>query len=211
MKRLACWLLLSALFGLCCAPRSAGASDSGFAWFSVAPEIGYTHFFKAKLRPSGYDPITLAPRDGMVAKVHLDLGGDGIALELAPVYAYERSKRDFGDFHALGGEITFVFRFHAGSFYPGLGLGFHGAYLFDNPAISSGTQLYARLPVGFTWYFLKHLGLVFEADVMYGGTGIRSKNSDASPLDANARSGLSNKLYFAPGFALDILLGLRFP
>jgi len=180
-----------------------------FAWFSLAPEIGYLHFFRSKIG-SG---VETEPRHGLVVKGHVDLGGDGIAVELAPVYSRQYTDGFPGDFHAVGGEITLVFRFSIGNVYPSLGIGFHGTYLFGNDYFSSGTELYGRVPVGFTWYFVKYLGLVVDVGFLFGGTGINIKkpgtNYTGTKTEELAR--LAGDIEFAKGFGLDLLIGLRFP
>ncbi|MCP4679769.1 MAG: hypothetical protein GY854_30620 [Deltaproteobacteria bacterium] len=179
------------------------SSDSEFAWFSFAPEIGYVHFFETTVHEKLN--AKLAARDGIVLKGHVDIGGDGIALEIAPLYAWESGGKEFGDFNVLGAEITLALRANSGNFYPGIGIGFHGAYIFENDYINSGSELFARVPLGFTWYFMEYLGLVFEFGLMYGGTGVRVKE------EANHALAESDKAEFGAGFAFDILVGLRFP
>lgn len=185
-------------------------TDSSFPWFSLAPEVGFVSMFKSEVRSSTAE---MAVRQGVVVKGHVDLGGDGIALELAPLYSRQVSDEFPGDFHVLGGEITLVFRFSIGDFYPSLGLGFHGAYVFGNEYISSGVELYGRIPVGVTWYFVKYLGLVVEAGFLFGGTGVKTKSPDESITGTQAEelARLAGSLEFGPGFGLDILVGLRFP
>ncbi len=189
------------------------ADEANFAWLSFAPEIGYAHFFEGDPKLDGFADVNFDKRNGFVIKGHIDLGGDGLAVELAPVFAWESSDGGpLGDFSVLGGEITLVYRFGKNNVYPSIGAGFHGANIFPNEFIDAGCQLYARIPFGLTWYFLKYLGLVVEAGVMYGGTGIRAKSPSefSDPATVNAATALSD-MEFAPGFALDILVGLRFP
>ncbi len=197
-------IALTVAFSVISSPVMAEeSSGSEFAWFSFAPEIGYVRFFEATVHEKLN--AKLAARDGIVLKGHVDIGGDGIALELAPLYAWESGGEEFGDFNVFGGEITLAFRASIGSFYPGFGIGFHGAYIFENDYIDSGSELYARVPLGFTWYFAEYLGLVFEFGLMYGGTGVRVKE------EVNHALAESDKPEFGAGFAFDILAGLRFP
>ncbi|MCP4603838.1 MAG: hypothetical protein GY847_25520 [Proteobacteria bacterium] len=205
-------VILAALVMVSTRARADDSSETEFAWLSFAPEIGYIHFFEAVV-DSPLD-ARVSARNGVIIKGHVDIGGDGIALEIAPLYARESGGGLFGDFNVLGGEVTLVFRASTGSFYPGVGIGFHGAYIFRNNYINSGSELYGRIPLGFTWYFFEYLGLVFEAGVMYGGTGVRAKRTDEdNPRDDNKRAWLaeSGKPEFGAGFAFDILVGLRFP
>lgn len=176
-----------------------------FLGLTLAPEVGYVFFPKSELTVNGFK-ATVQARNGFVAKVHLDLGGDGIAFELAPLFAVEAGGIDAkggdfgtvavdldqgfgaGSFQAVGGQMGLVWRFRAGRFYPGFGLGFHGAYLMGD-AIDYGLELYGRVPVGFTVYLAPRLGLVVEAGFMLGVTGIRTP-LDWSSLEA---AGLSEQ------------------
>lgn len=193
---------------------SGSGGDTEFAWLSVAPEAGYGYFFEGEF--SGVNGEMLSARNAFVAKLHVDIGGDGLAVELAPLYEFEGCDKLLGDFNVLGGEVTLVYRFAAGSVYPSLGIGFHGAYIFPSDILSSGTQLYARAPLGLTWYFGEYLGLVVEAGVLYGGTGIKTKavtisgTQQAGDLERR-RNVLSDSMEFASGFGFDLLVGLRFP
>ena len=195
---------------LCPHARADNGGGTSFAWLSIAPEIGYVHFVEATVDKKLLAKIPA--RNGLTVKGHVDIGGDGIALELAPLYAWEKGGGLFGDFNVLGGEITLAFRFGTGSFYPGIGIGFHGAHIFANRYIKSGTQLYAPVPLGFTWYFVEYLGLVFEAGLMYGGTGVKAKKvTSGSSTDDDKRNALASDMKFGAGFAFDLLFGLRFP
>jgi hypothetical protein len=214
-RRLSIAIIAAAVLTLAAAEGSAEESEaSGFSWFSIAPEVGYQYFFETEI-DEDYDAV-IGGRHGLVLKGHLDFGGDGVALEVAPIFAFESGSGLWGDFAVLGGELTLAFRGSWGSFYPGFGIGFRGAGIFENDRIHSGAELYARIPVGFTWYFWSHLGLVFEVGVMYGGTGIRPKDvEDPDPTDEDdtIRNNLAetDEMYWGAGFGLDILLGLRFP
>ena len=193
------------------AGASAARADGGFAWLTIAPEMGYVHFFKTTLDEE-FD-VKLGARNGLTVKGHVDIGGDGLALEVAPLYSWQSAGGTFGSFSALGGELTLVYRSSFKSFYPGIGVGLHLAGIFANDIIKSGLELYARVPVGFTWYFAKHLGLVFEAGAMFGGTGIRMKEQSGASLEEQEINALANTgdIYWGPGFGFDIMAGLRFP
>jgi hypothetical protein len=127
---------------------------------------------------------TVDPRNGFIAKLHFDFGGDGFAIELAPIFEIQAGGIEVktatlsglekgGSFQAVGGQLSVVYRFKAGYFFPSLGLSFHGTYLMGD-RILYGTELYGRLPVGFSIYMGKHIALVFEVGLMYGVTGIRT-------------------------------------
>jgi hypothetical protein len=186
--------------------QDESSQETDFAWLSIAPEIGYTYFFEAPL-DVGFDDFAIGDRHGFVAKAHVDIGGDGLALELAPFYAFESGSGPFGDFDVIGGEIHMVYRFSAQNVFPSIGIGFHGAVILANDYIESGTQLYARLPLGLTWYFAEYLGLVVEAGLMYGGTGVRAKEGTGDTrLEA-----IAGELEFGANFAFDLMVGIRFP
>jgi hypothetical protein len=223
-----------------------------FAWFSLSPQVGFAYFPEASIEVKGI-PLKVNPRNVFIFKLHLDLGGDGLALELAPLFAIEADGSEFGkmkvdlgdsvggglggDFVAIGGQATLVYRFDLSPFFPHLGLGFHGAGLISDN-IESGTELYGRVPIGFTWYMAEYLGLVVEFGLMWGATGIKGKGAgdiaseienfdpdqydpeaDYDPNDpdaeAKARAALeaelAKKLQFGTGFGFDLMVGLRFP
>jgi hypothetical protein len=202
------------------APQPAQDGEDGydFAWFSIAPELGYTYFAPATITVEGID-FHVAARSSLAAKLHLDLGGDGLAVEIAPLYTWECGGGRFGNFHSVGAELALAWRFRLGSFYPGVGLGFHGTYIMGDD-ISLGAELYGRLPIGFTWYFSEYAALVVEVGLMYGGTGIRAKEivvdttpgpgGPQSPQQA-ANNAFATNVSFGTGFAIDTVLGVRFP
>ena len=229
--------------------------ESPFGWFSLAPEVGFAYYPAADIEVRGF-PLEVQPRNAFVFKLHLDLGGDGLALALAPLVAVERSGGSLadvtsvgvdlsqgvgdglgGDYVALGGELSLVYRFEIGSFFPHLGIGFHGAYLTAD-SIEYGAELYGRVPIGFSWYVAEHLAIVLEAGLMYGATGIRGTGLDdpaalaaevdvgdectdpqtlendpelATQCQAAVEDQMSEKLQFGTGFAFDVMIGLRFP
>ncbi|MDD5306368.1 MAG: hypothetical protein PHU25_03525 [Deltaproteobacteria bacterium] len=189
-----------------------------FAWFSVAPEAGYTYFAPATITVQGVD-FHVAARSSVLAKLHLDLGGDGLAVEIAPLYSWESGGGRFGNFNSVGAELTLAWRFKLGSFYPGLGVGFHGTYIMGDD-IALGAECYGRLPVGFTWYFSEYAALVLEVGLMYGGTGIRAKDivvdvgaaaAGNETKEQAANNALASNIAFGAGFAVDAVLGIRFP
>jgi hypothetical protein len=155
-----------------------------FSLFTVAPEVGYIFFPKCQMEVNGIS-ATVDARNGFIGKLHLDIGGDGFAFELAPVFAVEAGGITpgvgfgtgvdlmSGAMMAIGGQLALVYRFELGHFFPNLGLSFHGTYMFGNE-IDYGTELYGRIPVGFTVYMGKNVGFVLEVGFMYGVTGIRT-------------------------------------
>jgi hypothetical protein len=176
-------------------PAVPEEEPNGFSSFSISPQVGYSYYPGSEYDYNGIK-LQVDKRNSFVAKVHLDLGGDGIAFEIAPLIAFEKIGGDLSSFSedlgsgvsgslfALGGQTNIVFRGSWGSFYPHLGIGFHGTYLFgDN--IEYGAEIYGRIPLGFTWYFAKHVAMVVEFAFMYGATGIRGKIPDTKTLYAD--------------------------
>jgi hypothetical protein len=185
---------------------TAAAEPAKFPWLSIAPEVGYQFFGKGTL-VKDLD-ATIGPRHGAVVKAHVDLGGDKFALELSPLYAWQGTPNVMGSQSTVGGEITAVYRFSSSSVYPNIGIGFHGTYILPNENIVGGTELLARVPLGMTWYFIRYLGLVIEGGFMFGGTGVRFKDSATQIPYAYA---LSEKIEYAFVLGFDLLVGLRFP
>ncbi len=199
----------AAWFGLFLAICSASAPARGdaprFAWLSVAPEVGW-QFFGTSTLENDFG-ATVKARNGVVLKAHVDIGGDRFALELAPLYAWQGTSGMTGNLSAFGGEATLAYRFSSGAMYPGIGVGFHGAYLFPTDSVARGLELAARIPVGLTWYFFKYLGLVVESGFMIGTVGIRFKDGAADPI----AQALSGRTEYALSLGCDIVIGLRFP
>lgn len=205
-------IAVTALSFLSTAARADGGETTDFAWLSVAPEIGFQHFFPATVNDALNAEIS--SRNSWVVKGHVDIGGDGLAIELAPHFAKEFGSGLFGDFYAFGGQATLVFRAGFGNLYPTLGVGFHYAYIFENDYLSSGAEFYVRAPLGLTWYFTSFLGLVLEMGFYYGGTGVRAKATESGDLVADSRRSAlaaSDSIETGAGFALDFMMGLRFP
>ena len=195
-----------AILAMSISARAAQKEDVKFPMLSIAPELGYQFFGKTKLEKN-FD-TELAPRNGVTVKIHADIGGDRWALELAPLYAWQGSADGLaGNMSALGGEITWVYRFSRGAgLYPHIGLGFRGTYLLPDEKIQRGCELGARIPLGVTWYFLKYLGLVLEGGLMLGTVGVRFK--DGPDIRSYA---LSKKTEFGFSIGFELSVGLRFP
>ena len=190
--------------------HAAEAESPEFAWLSLAPEVGYTFFSKGELEKAYHSEIEV--RNGVVVKGHVDIGGDGVALELAPLYSWQGCGGVVGNLNAFGGEMTLVYRFRSDDVYPGIGIGFHAAYIFPNDTVRRGVELFGRVPLGMTWYFVKYIGLVLEGGFMFGGTGIHFKDVDPAPGEDDPVPGnlhLHTEYAFNLGF--DLMVGLRFP
>lgn len=158
-----------------------------FASVSLSPQMGYTFYPKSEMEIRGFK-ATVEPRHGLIFKLHLDLGGDGVAFELAPIFSLQfggitpnssisdinfESGFSSGSFQAVGGEMGLVYRFSIKQFFPHFGFGFHGAYLRGDD-IEYGVEIYGRIPVGLTVYLAQHIAVVAEFGFMLGVTGIRA-------------------------------------
>jgi hypothetical protein len=187
------------------APGLGEAAEGRIPWLSIAPEVGYLYVFKGELENDYHSEVP--SRHGVVVKGHLDLGGDGLAAEFAPLFTWQSGDAFVGDFTGVGGEVGVVYRYVSGDLHPGVGVGLRGVYYVQNNAIERGVDLTARIPVGMTWYFADLLGLVLEAGAFLGGTGIRFRDDTADPI----RSNLSEKTEYALVVGFDLLVGLRFP
>ncbi len=175
-----------------------------FPVFTMAPELGYLFFPRSEMVVNGFK-ATVETRNGFIVKLHFDIGGDGLAFEISPMFAIEaggitREEVEFtsalssGSFKAVGGQTALAYRFDVGRFFPSIGLGFHGNYLMGNE-IDYGTELYGRIPVGFTVYMGKKIGLVVETGFMYGVTGIKVRPklpAAMDSLDPTTRAELEN-------------------
>ncbi|MBN2716681.1 MAG: hypothetical protein JXX14_12575 [Deltaproteobacteria bacterium] len=176
----------------------SGEDEQTFAPFSFSPQIGYAYFPESEFEYDGLS-FNVDKRNSFVLKLHLDMGGDGLAFELVPLLAYQKIGGDIRSFSedlssgvsgsllAAGGQMNLMFRGSWGSFFPHLGIGFHGTYLFGD-GIEYGADIYGRIPAGFTWYVAKHLGIVVEFAFMLGVTGIRKKMPDQDALYADLES-----------------------
>jgi len=188
-----------------CEKDEEGECESPFGWFSAALEVGYGYFPASEFETTVKDiktKLTIEQRHAFIGKLHLDLGGDGIAVEIAPFIAVEGSDISAlqvnpgqgmggglgGDFVAVGGQLNLVYRFGSKAFFPHLGIGFHGAYLVSED-IDYGAELYGRIPIGFSAYFAKNAAFVMEVGLMYGATGIKA-NFSTDPDELAAELGI---------------------
>lgn len=179
-----------------------------FPWFTVVPEIGYIFFPKSRMEVNGFK-ASVEARNGFAVKLHFDLGGDGLAFEMAPLFAIESggitpdgggfgelSSIDLstgGSFKSVGAQTAILYRFSVKKkFFPHLGIGFHGTYLLGKH-IDYGAELYGRIPVGFTAYFSSKAAFVFDMGFMFGVTGVRTPLKLPAMLDTmpeDLRAGL---------------------
>ena len=203
MKKKSVWVIATTL-AFCLLPTRSFADKANFPWLSIVPEVGYVFFKSGELEKDYHSKVP--NRHGVVVKGHLDLGGDGLALELAPLFTWQAAGGLVDNLTGVGGEITLAYRFRTGGLYPTIGAAFHGVYYTPNDAISRGSDLMARFPFGINWYFAKYLAFVAEGGFMIGATGIRFAQGD----DA-LRSALSERTEYAFILGFDLVIGLRFP
>jgi hypothetical protein len=180
-----------------------------FATVTISPQVGYLFFQKSEMGVGGLK-ATVETRNGFITKLDLGLGGDEVGFDISPLYAlefggiqagasdlstFDLSEGGFGaSYQAVGGQIAILYRFSIKRFFPHIGAGFHGTYLFGDQ-ITEGTEIYGRFPLGFTIYLGKHVAFVMDLGFMYGATGIRTPPRLPEALDAmppELRDGLEN-------------------
>ena len=150
----------------------------------------------------GKDTLSLSGRAGVILKLHLNLLGSGLAIEINPFFAQEW----VGDvaidhFSAVGAQIGLAYRFHIRRFFPKIGIGAHIAYAGGGD-LEHGLEAFGRLPVGFTVYMARFLAFDLEAALLTGATGIQTKNL-GNDFDRLIR--------FDYNTGLEVVIGLRFP
>ena len=144
--------------------------------------------------------LKVSPRSGVIAKLHLNLLGDGLGIEINPfVSAAWTGDNDIEKIIAVGVQLGVAYRFRIRRFYPKIGVGGHLAYLGGD--IDHGLEAYGRFPIGFTIYFLRFLGFDMEVAYMTGTTGIKTEGMGV--FDKIQRYDYSH--------GLEVVIGLRFP
>ena len=199
--------------GLATGPGTKDNAEQPFDWFTVSPQVGYAFFNENTIAVEGFK-ARISKRNGIVIKLHLDLGGDGLSFELTPLFALQAGSitpdaagfsemsnpttaRGFaaGSFQSVGGETAIMYRLNIKKmFFPHVGIGFHGSYLMSND-IMYGAQFYGRAPVGITIYPHRHVGIMAEIGFMYGSTGVRLKKAIdpiVATMPPELRTGLSS-------------------
>ncbi len=176
------------------APAFAGdedEEDGPIGWFTFAPKGGYQ--FAMGGSAAGVDGVD---RNSFKLLLNLDFGGDGYAFELAPYFTIgDTATQPFGDLMSAGLYLgLFTWRIHAGNWYPHFGLGTTLGVIFGSGNIGLETGL--RVPIGFTWYAIRDLGIVVEVGPGYMLSGWGSTFGDIG---------------FGSGFAMDAMVGLRVP
>jgi predicted permease len=174
-------------------PFVTAAIQGGIIYFSGIQ-------LSAKNENGNTQTFDVSNRLGLILKVHLNVLGSGLAIELNPFFAEEWvGDNEIEKFAAVGLQLGLAYRFHFGRFYPKVGIGAHLAYL-DGKDIGRGVEAFGRLPVGFTVYFMRFLAFDMEAAFLTGATGLKTN------------SGLfSNHMRFDYTSGAEIVIGLRFP
>lgn len=158
--------------------------ESPFSFFTIAPKFGYLFFPKSSISYNEFE-FTVDTRHGFIAKLHLDVGGDGFAFEIAPFFAVQTggiepsSGLDLssgftgGSYQALGGQLGLAYRLAFGRFFPSFGAGIYADYVMGDQ-VDYGTEIYGRIPIGLTVYLNQHIGITVELGLMFGVTGIKT-------------------------------------
>lgn len=176
-------------------PFFTAALDGGLVFFS-------DYAVSATDENGDTQKLNVSHRAGVLLKLQLNLLGDGLGIEINPIFASEWTGESAGieQLGAIGAQLGVAYRFHVRRVYPKIGIGGHLAYLWgDN--LNYGIEAYGRLPVGFSWYFVRVLALDFEVAWMSGATGL--KTSGMGIFDDHARYDYTN--------GLEVVIGLRFP
>ncbi len=176
--------------------KHKGDSDP-MAPFAIAPRLGYGWFGPAR---GDFKIGDLSARNALLINLGLNMGGSGAGFDLVPYYAYEKGDSAF---HSLGFGMQFTYRWLLErKWYPHFGFGSKIGYIFASD-IDLGLEMYLRIPVGVSYYFLEDLGVIFDFGFGYGFTGIMPKNVDTVYEFDDLR--------FGHGFMVDLSLGLTFP
>ena len=155
-------------------PFVTAAIQGGIIYFSGIQ-------LSAKDENGNNQTFDISNRLGLIPKLHLNVLGSGLAVELNPFFAEEWvGDKEIEKFAAVGLQ---------------LGL----AYL-DGKDIGRGVEAFGRLPVGFTVYFMRFLAFDLEAAFLTGATGLKT-NSGL----------FSNHMRFDYTSGAEIVIGLRFP
>lgn len=173
-----------------------GDSDP-MAPFAISPRLGYAWFGPAQ---GDFKIGDLSARNAFLLTLGLNMGGSGAGFNLVPYYSYEDGDSAF---HSLGFGMEFVYRWLlAEKWYPHFGFGSKIGVLFASD-VDFGLEAYLRIPVGFSYYFMEDLGMIFDFGFGYGMTGIMPNSVDTIYEFSDLR--------FGHGFMVDLSLGLTFP
>lgn len=155
----------------------------------IAPQLGYLFFPQAELEVRGFRAI-VDPRNGLIAKVGLALGGNGLAFEITPTFSLQSGginpdSEGFGNINlelgeglnsanlfAVGGQFQLVFRIPIRRVVLSAGLGVHASYVFGQD-VDFGTELYGRVPLQIDVFFTRRVGMFAQFGFLTGVTGIK--------------------------------------
>jgi hypothetical protein len=196
-------------------PEEEEDKDGPMGWGGFGVELGYQHFSDASF-DSGGDPATEAiiggipERDNRTIALTIDLGGDGLGLQLSPYYATGEIRQV--DLTTFGLFIGGMYRPHFGNVYPHIGIGLQAGYMSAD-IITYGLDLYGRVPLGITYYPLKNLGLVAELGLGWGATGVQypTQSIEVDTGQGISVTATSPDLEFGTTTLYDVSIGLRFP
>ncbi len=196
----------------------AAKKEFELPWFTLAPKSGYAYYMKGSKAVNE----EIDARHAAVVALGLDMGGDGAAFSLEPTYVYESFGNGLDQIHMLGLHMGFNHRWVINRWaIPSLGFGIRSGYLMGD-TIDYGLESYARLPIGYTFYPVKHLGITAEFAFGYGMTGLAPKGA-IDKLACEKRSQIAVDLGDDPidcsggdfslthGMLLEFMLGIRFP
>lgn len=143
---------------------------------------------------------TMPSRTDFLVTLPLNFGGAGAGFDLQPSIG-------FGDVTSLGLYLGFAYHLELNQkLYLDFGLGPQFRYWLSVGDLPPGTDLdigadvFARLPIGATYYAAKDLGLFGELGLGFGATGA-----------AYSTAGTTSDLKFGTGMAFDIGVGVRWP
>ena len=185
--------------------------DGPIGWAGIGVKIGYQYFGDASF-DSGEDAAStvvggIPARKNTTVALTIDLGGDGFGVQLSPFYASGELRDE--KLSTVGLFAGGMYRPHFGKVYPHVGVGLQAGFMSAD-IIDVGLDFYARIPVGFTYYPLKNLGLVAELGLGYGVTGVQYPTQSFDVGDGSI-SVSSPDLEFGTTFLYDLSIGLRFP
>lgn len=179
--------------------------DVRMPFLTVAIQAGVAYFGDMKLTAKDDNDeeveLNVSGRPAALVKLHINLLGSGLGIEVNPLFAYEVPGDDgLEKFAALGIQLGLAYRFQIRRFYPKIGIGGHVAYLGGGD-IDRGLEAYGRIPVGFSVYFVRFLAFDLEVAYLIGATGL--KTDGLGEFDKVAHWDTTS--------GLEAVIGLRFP
>ena len=179
--------------------------DVRMPFLTVGLQAGVAYYgdmkFSAKDDNGDETTLNISGRPSALVKLHINLLGSGLGIEVNPLFAYEVPGDDgLEKFAALGIQLGLAYRFQIRRFYPKIGIGGHVAYLGGGD-IDRGLEAYGRIPVGFTIYFARFLAFDLEVAYLIGATGLKTDGLDEFDKVA----------HWDTTSGLEAIIGLRFP